>query len=379
MGTYHQMGNDSRNLLDEKNLKLYKGAILSPVNEEVDNLYGIIEKYSNQDFEVVFDPQLYFPKSRRGKLPEWKYFPSDLDTADQSSIKWWASICMKLSKTFKSYKPQAIFSPASVPKKYDDNYYKFMVKVAEIMSDKISPYNIEVIQTVIISLADLENLNKVAEIASIITQGSASRVYLVINTGIKPRLELQNPEELAGAINLIKFLESNSIRVLVGFSSSDLALWKYAGATDCATGKFFNLRRFTPSRFSEDEGGGGQVSYWFEESLMAFLREADLIRIRKENFLSSSSVHNPYGAQILTQFQEHPGRAWLGISWRQYLYWFAEFEQKIANNKINPVNFLASADKKWGTLDAKGVLFDERQNNGSWIRAWRIAINQAKI
>jgi len=42
-----------------------------------------------------------------------------------------------------------------------------------------------------------------------------------------------------------------------------MILWKAAGATNCASGKYFNLRRFTLSRLDEPEenGGGGKANY----------------------------------------------------------------------------------------------------------------------
>lgn len=46
--------------------------------------------------------------------------------------------------------------------------------------------------------------------------------------------------------------------MLVGFASTDVVLWKAAGAKACATGKFANLRRFTTNRFNEPED-------WFAE------------------------------------------------------------------------------------------------------------------
>jgi hypothetical protein len=72
---------------------------------------------------------------------------------------------------------------------------------------------------------------------------------------------------------------------------------------------------------------------------------------------------------------DSPDKAWLAISWRQYLYWFAEFEFKIDNNLIIPKDFLQNVENNWSHLESQNVLFDERQNNGNWIRAWRIVIN----
>ena len=122
------------------------------------------------------------------------------------------------------------------------------------------------------------------------------------------------------AMRLIRMLASSGMQILVGYSSSDMLLWRHAGAADCASGKFFNLRRFLKSRFEEPAGGGGQLPYWFEETLVAFLRESDLIRIQKASLLSDSSTRNPYCSEILASQAAMPGSTWLAEAWRQYLW-----------------------------------------------------------
>ena len=216
-----------------------------------------------------------------------------------------------------------------------------------------------------------------AEIASIATSGTIDRIFLVFVSNTNPRRELSDTEEIIGALKLIRYLEQSGVRVLVGFSSNDLVLWKFAGAQDCASGKFFNLRRFTPSRFEPPPEGGGQVWYWFEESMMAYLRETDLDRIRRANLLSSASQTNPFSVKILDQIDNQPGVAWLGLSWRQYLYWFSDFEHRFSQGDIDANGFLTEVESVWVQLEEDGILMEESMINGSLVRPWRLAILEA--
>ena len=115
-------------------------------------------------------------------------------------------------------------------------------------------------------------------------------------------------------MKLIAALESAGQRVTVGSCSSEMVLWKAAGASHCASGKFFNLRRFTMSRFDEPNGGGGgQLGYWFEESLLCFLRQSDLLRVQGKGLLSEASRANPFSANILETFRRRRhGWRWHG-------------------------------------------------------------------
>jgi len=104
--------------------------------------------------------------------------------------------------------------------------------------------------------------------------------------------------------------ERAGIKVLVAFASSEMPLWKAAGATHCATGKFFNLHRFTRTRFEEPPaGGGGALPYWFEESLFAFLRASDVVRARPHGLLDRTVTENPFAREILERMDKTPGAA----------------------------------------------------------------------
>jgi hypothetical protein len=194
---------------------------------------------------------------------------------------------------------------------------------------------------------------------------------------MNPRRELNDPEELKGGMLLINVLQENDINTLVGYSSSEILLWKESGATSCATGKFFNLRKFTPSRWGESEdGGGGQLPYLFEENLLANLRESDITRIQRANMISAATLDNLYFPRI--QQNINNGTAWIGKGWRFFLYWFSDIERRINQNIVTPEELIRTADDNWGIIEDRNIILEERQNNGSWIRQWLRAIVEYK-
>jgi len=164
---------------------------------------------------------------------------------------------------------------------------------------------------------------------------------------------------------------------LIGYTSSDIILWSAAGADEGATGKFFNLRRFTPGRWGDPAGGGGQLSYWFEESLFTYIQEADLIRLRDSRLLPSTEEENPYERPILELLENESHQPWVALGWKQYLYWYANFERKVSGEEISPDSVLTNALDRWSELDQRNIFFDERQNDGAWLRPWRRALREA--
>lgn len=377
MSTYHQMGHDSKNLLSAPELSQFSGAILSPVNYSELDIRSQIESMRNRpEFEMIFDPQLYYPRSERGVLRQWDYFPNEVDTADVQSENWWRGVIDNLVLTCTRIRPDAACSPILAPGSFTDEYFTLTVQTGNYFVSSLNNSGIRSIQTLLCGLNDLSRPTRAMEIASIISQTRANTIFLVFFSSIVPRRELNNTEELKGAMRLISSLENAGLSVIVGFSSSELVLWKAAGATSCATGKFFNLRRFTSSRFEEPSEGGGQLPYWFEESLLAFLRESDIIRLRNANLLSVQNSSNPFAQQILQQMDTNPGQAWLALSWRQYLYAFADLERRLHGREEDISQLLASAEQIWLELEDRRILMEEARNNGEWIRAWRRALNE---
>ncbi|MBI3827889.1 MAG: hypothetical protein HY291_00115 [Planctomycetes bacterium] len=381
MSVYHQMGHDSQNLLEEVGLNDFRGAVLSPVNYGRSKILQQLDicKKIRADFETVFDPQLYVPNSQRGQLSTWAYFPKDVDTADMSSKKWWEGVLSELTKTCQDIKPSSVCSPAILPKLFSNEYYDLLVEIARVLKGKLASSKIQTIQTAIVGLKDVSAKNRALEISSLLSKSDCERLFVIFAGEKEPRREFDDPEELKGALRLINELESSGMRVIVGYCSSDILLWKSAGATDCAAGKFFNLRRFTPSRFEDPtEAGGGQLPYWFEESLVAYLRESDLGRIEKEGLISDASRRNQFCNEIIKKIKEEPGKAWVALSWRQFLYWFADVENRIGKAKLDVGVLLKTAEKNWLLLEDKDILMEEPRNDGHWIRQWRRALNEYK-
>lgn len=376
MAVLHQMGYHSNNLIDLPALAAYAGAIFSPVNCSEAEASGQITEVrgSKKDFEIIFDPQLYVPSSAAGKLRKWAYFPKDFDTADPTSAKWWGDLSKRLARVCEGMKVNAVCSPSIIPKVFDDKYYAKSVAVGNELRGLLSGHEMDVLQTVLVNLADLTGATRALEVASIISRTDADRVYLVLIGTTFPRRELSAVDELLGAMRLINALERNKTSVVVGFCSSDLLLWKTAGASACCAGKFFNLRRFTRQRFEEAAEGGGQLPYWFEESLLAFLRQGDLLLVRRHGFLGGASSRNPFAQEILAAIDEanrtRTKPKWLGNSWRQFLFWFADVEGRLARGRIKAEGLLTDADSNWSRLDQAKVLMEERENNGTWVRSW---------
>jgi len=380
MTAYLQMGHDTENLVGAQDLDAFGGIVLSPVNREPDVLTRYVQSFRRQgDFDIVLDPQLYFPGSKRGKLPDQPYYPEDLDTADFSSDSWWTGIVTPLGDFARTLGVDAVASPVVHPRTWNDDYFARCARTGSNLTQYLRGSGIRVLVTVMVDIDYTVDGEALLRMASILSGEDNSGYYLVIVTDVDPRRELSDADELVGIMSLIRELEATGRPVLVSHCSSDMILFKAAGASHCSSGKFFNLRRYTVSRFEEPAGGGGQLPYLFEHGLLAFLRGADVLRLLDSDFhnlVGTLHSNNYWASLILNNFGLDSPPPWLALGWKQYLSWFCKTEQTLGAGNPEELarEWLRTADDNWRNLDDNDILFDEARNDGRWIRRWRQAL-----
>jgi len=378
MAAYLQQGHGSWGLLEEPEIGQYVGVVLSPVNDGPDAVRnGLLRlKDRRDDLEIILDPQLYNPSLEKGKLAEWGYYSADFETADHGDRNWWAARGREVVDAASALDLDAVCSPALFPREFSDDYYRLIVDVADSTAGYANDRGLETLLTAIVPLRDLANPARAQQIASVLSATDCDRIYLSFFTNeIEPRQPLNDAAALATAIHLVRLL-SVHFRVHVAFCGHDLVMWKFAGASDVSSGKFFNLRRFTPGRWRDDEGGGRQVSYWNESPLLTLLRDQEVLRLDREGWFASRTFsNNPHGAQILAILRGGEGTAWQKLSWLQYLRWVANADH-LFENPARAEEAIEKADGKWGELQRLRVLLADRWNDGNHVRLWLNAMRE---
>ncbi|RJQ58130.1 MAG: hypothetical protein C4517_15620 [Stygiobacter sp.] len=383
MAAYFQMGHDTENLIGEKGLELFKGIILSPLNRNPDELHRYIKLFRGKGtYDIVFDPQLYFPRSKRGDLKSHPYYPKDFETADLSDISWWSSVIDKLVKYVNVLEIDTICSPVFLTRSWREDYYLMSVKIKDLLNSQIKKINPQkkCFLTIVIDVKDLTDKEKILKTASIVSSTESDGYYLVFLNDINPRKETSKDDLLFGMMSFVRELKATGKPIIVSHCSSDLLLYKYAGADHCATGKFFNLRRFTESRFEDSSSGGGQLPYWFEHGLIAFLREPDLLRILENrlDIINIDSSNNCWSKIILENIKSTKHNPWIKYGWRHYLASFSLMEEELTKNPLLVEDWILRAQENWNQIVATRSYPEEPDNNGAWLAIWKQTIDNYK-
>ena len=94
--------------------------------------------------------------------------------------------------------------------------------------------------TICVTLKDLAEPGDALRIASIVTGHSPKSSYIVVEAETEPRRELADAANLLSLMVLVSALEKSGCKTLVSHCASEMMLMKVAGASDCASGKYFS-------------------------------------------------------------------------------------------------------------------------------------------
>lgn len=374
------MGHNMENLVGAEGLELFKGVILSPVDRGPAELERYIPEFrAKGEFDLILDPQIYCARSEYRNLPKHDYFPSDIETTDLQADGWWKNLARSVAEYGAKLKIDAVASPLLLPNRWSADYHSRCAQTFNFMQSRAAELGLRAIQSICVNLKELSEPGEVMRVASIATSTGADECYLSCFSDFEPRREICDSTALANFMHLIALLERNGCKTLVSPVGSDVVLMKAAGASRCGTGKNWNLRRFTRSRFEEGKEGGRIIPYWFEHGLMAFLREADIARLRRKgkgDVLMTGASNNQFSAQILEQLSNPSMVPWVALSWKQYLNSFAVLESTLSTKGAFTVatDWLTQVEKRWLEIQDARVLFEEPRNDGSWVRKWRLAL-----
>lgn len=381
MAAYLQQGHTSWNLIEEPDIGAYNGIVLSPVNDGPAEVAKGLRRLGDMrsSIEVILDPQLYNPAVDKGLMDQWAYFTSDFATANHADSAWWIQRGIAVVDQAAQLGVDAVCSPAMFPKFFTDDYYGLVVDIADATQQHAATQGLETLLTAIVSLRDLANPARAFAIASILSRSRCDRVYLTfLNEDVQQQKDpLHEPSGLPTAVHLVRLLSSN-MRVHVAFAAHDMVMWKYAGAADISTGKFLNLRRFSPGRWHEAQGRGQQTAYWTEGSLLTLLRPADVALLRRNGWYEGRGLSdNPASRRIMELILNGSDKLWVKESWLQHLRCVSNAEAQWHGSPDVVEAFLVESDRLWGDIiDTRGLLFQDRQNNGNHVRQWLNAVRE---
>lgn len=209
--------------------------------------------------DVLFDPQMYYPRKFEKNLVQYDYWPKDNYTnLEMGEIDKVVSGVVDLNCKIGS---KSIILPTITTKRIDRLWNKF--QLASIQ--KANQYAPDVHKIHTIALADdvLISEEQVEAIISYVEDWKVDGVYIVSEHPDKNYL-IEKPLWLTNLMSLVAGIKRQKKKVIVGYASHQMLCLALAKCDAIASGNFLNLRWFQPEHFvTETDKSPSRRAVWY--------------------------------------------------------------------------------------------------------------------
>ena len=266
MDLYLQMGHGMQDM-SVTMIKRWGGGtvLISPVNVAPSKLSALSGKIQKVGGDVLFDPQLFYPKDGNSNLTKYSYWPETGITVDPSGTA--KSIMSQLLNLNNEISSSAIIIPSMELKDMNMSYgFEFIRQSATYCSDKSSK---EILATICFYPEIFRSKEILEMIIEKLLLMPVSGYYIVPHPSNGEYI-ISDPLWMIGMLKLLVCLKHAKRKVIVGFANHQSLVYSLAKVDAIASGNFMNTRTFTPKRFmsrKDDDEGRRSVWYYHPNSL----------------------------------------------------------------------------------------------------------------
>lgn len=285
----------AQKFLDALDSKFIDGVILSPRDIKSEMLGRLKKAFTQTQHIVLFDPQIYvstYPIQQGWRLKNLEDYPyfckhEEKEFSREKNIATCIEEVLNYERTLglKNFITPNIFIESSFDSMSAGKSSNFLAISNELWTERKTPDQ-NLFATLAISISALNSFRDIKKfLAEFLSQSPIiTGIYIVVNFDCKPGEEaFFTHTELANLLYLIYALQTNDLKVIIGYANIYIPLFASVGAYAGATGLFTSQKRFSLSTFqpSVRKGGSKRVQRYFSTKLNLCLKMTELNTLRK--------------------------------------------------------------------------------------------------
>jgi hypothetical protein len=282
--------------------------ILSPRDQELDQMSSFVSRLSRRNGEVILDPQFYMPRANHIRLTRHSYWPENFSTAmfRRSEIRRMLTI---LKEEYNDvFRTPFFILPGGKSNEINEDWYNYhSLIINEAINLKVHD---DLYATLCLGNEAMLSEDAIHNVLEYVDEWDVTGCYIVAEPPSNNYL-VDNPNWLANLLDLSAGLKLQGKKVVVGYSNHQMLTLALTKVSAIASGNWLNVRSFNANRFNNPEGDGGRRSKWYycpqalSEYQLPFLdtaqRMAILDRMRTDNIFNSPYANILFsGAQPTT-------------------------------------------------------------------------------
>ncbi len=322
MELFLQMGHGMQALTQELIKYWGKGTcIISPVNMKQDKLEDYSKRIHALGGEVLFDPQMFYPKEGHIKLQEYDYWPQEgVSVTSENGNK---SINREILRINNIINSSQIILPGIEMKedqvKYNLDWISATTDYFREKTDK------PLFATLCLYPETIRNSLFIEALVEAIKAIDVEGYYIVPHPSNNEYI-VSDPSWVIGIMKLISCLKLANKTVVIGYSNHQGLIYSLAHVDAIASGTFMNTRSFVPGKFkSPKDDDVKQKSTWYYLPSAMSEYKAALLDIAKQRgyleiFEPTGDFKNRYSEMLFGGAQPSSTNYNEPNSFRHYLY-----------------------------------------------------------
>lgn len=260
MELFLQMGHGMQSVSQELIKEEGSGTVvISPMNIKPTSLNKFSKEIQKIGGEVLFDPQLYYPRKFQKNLSLYEYWPQGDFTALEGGD--FDQVIAGIVDINCSIGTKSMILPAITATRIDHLWDK----VQRICIDKSNTYapGLTKIHTVALASNVLEDEEQIEAIVAYAEEWDVDGVYIVCEHPQKLYL-IERPLWVTNLMSLVAGLKRQKKKVIVGYASHQMLCLALTKCDAIASGNFLNLRWFQPEHFvTEPDKSPSRRAIWY--------------------------------------------------------------------------------------------------------------------
>ncbi|MDL2217887.1 hypothetical protein LJC27_04440 [Christensenellaceae bacterium OttesenSCG-928-M15] len=325
MELYLQMGHGMQGIAQDLIKSWGKGkAIISPVNfikpnnESVETLSKKIRAVGGQ---VLFDPQMFYPKEGHTKLQGYDYWPADGVSIASENVH--QAVNRELLRINNQIGSAEIILPGLEMNENQLGYgLDWMLKSSEYFLSKTDK---PLLATLCLYPETIRNSESIEALVSHLREIPVHGYYIIPHPANNEYI-VSDPSWVIGVLKLVACLKLAKKRVVVGYSSHQGLVYALANSDGIASGTYMNTRSFVPSKFKspKDDDIKHKSTWYYLPSAFSEYKAA-LLDVAQQRgyldfFIPRGEFENSYSAMLFRGAQPSTTNYNETNSFKHYLF-----------------------------------------------------------
>lgn len=300
MKLYLQLGHGMQALAQEL-IKLWGNGnvIISPVNMQQDKLVAFSKKIQSAGGQVLFDPQMFYPKEGHVKLQAYDYWPAQ--GVSIMSDNGHANINRELLRINNMINSSDIILPG-IEMTEDLFAYglNWMNNSALYFSQKTEK---PLLATLCLYPETIRNVSAIESLVEQLKTVAVSGYYIIPHPSNNEYI-VSDPCWTIGILKLVTCLKLAKKKVVIGYSTHQGLIYALANADGIASGTYMNTRSFNPAKFKspkDDDIKHKSTWYYLPTALSEYkaaLLDVAMQRGYLDAFIPQGEFKNSYSEML---------------------------------------------------------------------------------